>query len=160
MLRKIQPPKLCKLKDWSRKTTDGDLSKANFLPEDSLAISHVVSSADNCLGSDCPDFNGCFVAKARKQAVESDIIVVNHHLLMADLALKEDGFGELLPHADAYVIDEAHQLPDVASLFFGESLTTRQLNEFSRDCELAYQTDARDCKELDSCAKQLDKATG
>ena len=87
----------------------------------------VTSTRENCLGAECPKFDDCFVLAARREAQAADIVVVNHYLLMADLVLKEEGFGDLLPGADAIVIDEAHQLPDVAAQFLGYSVSTRQL---------------------------------
>ncbi|MEE4245373.1 MAG: ATP-dependent DNA helicase [Kangiellaceae bacterium] len=150
---------LVKVKHWSESTQDGDLSTVNFLTDDSAIKPYITSNADNCLGGECDHYQQCFVARARKQALEADIIVVNHHLLMADLVLKEDGFGELLPKVDAYIVDEAHQLPDVASTFFGKSLSSRQLNELSKDCILEYLSDSKDCRELKDLAEQLEKIT-
>jgi hypothetical protein len=94
----------------------------------------VTSTAENCLGSECPFWEECFVVQARQRAQSADIVVVNHHLLLADLALKQEGFGEILPGAQAFVIDEAHQLPELAANFFGESFGMRQLQELARDC--------------------------
>ncbi len=148
---------MVKIRNWSEKTTDGDLSQTTFLSDDAQALPLVTSTADNCLGSDCGYYNECYVARARKHAMESDIVVINHHLLMADLVLKEDGFGELLPRADAYVVDEAHQLPDVASAFFGQNLSSRQLMELARDCVIAYHSDASDCIDLRRLAESLEK---
>lgn len=150
---------IVKIRQWSETTKDGDLSQVNFLQDDSSALPFVTSTADNCLGNDCPSFSDCFVAKARRHAMDSDIIVINHHLLMADLVLKEDGFGELLPKADAYIIDEAHQLPDVASVFFGQNLSSRQLMELSRDCLLAYHAEAKDCSDIKLYADTVEKQT-
>jgi len=93
----------------------------------------VTSTRENCLGSECPVFDECFVLAARREAQAADIVVVNHYLLMADLVLKEEGFGDLLPGADAIVIDEAHQLPDVAAQFLGYSVSTRQLSAIAKD---------------------------
>ena len=156
--RRQTAEQLITVRDWSEKTVEGDLSQAHFLQDDAAVIPFVTSSAENCLGSDCPDFQKCFVAQARRNAIDADLVVVNHHLLMADLVLKEDGFGELLPHADHFILDEAHQLPDVASLFFGQSLSTRKINDLTRDCELAYHSQANDCIELQQFAQQLSKA--
>jgi ATP-dependent DNA helicase DinG len=142
---------------WSAKTTDGDLSQTTFLTDDAAALPLVTSTAENCLGTDCAYYNECFVARARKQAMEADIVVINHHLLMADLVLKEDGFGELLPRVDAYIVDEAHQLPEVASIFFGQNLSSRQLMELARDSVIAFHSDASDCKELKQAAESLEK---
>ncbi|NVJ50793.1 MAG: ATP-dependent DNA helicase [Gammaproteobacteria bacterium] len=149
---------MLKIREWSRKTKDGDLTQLNSVAEDSMAFAFVTSTAENCLGSECPMFSDCFVAKARKHAMESDIVIINQHLLMADIALKRDGFGELLPRADAYIIDEAHQLPDVATLFFGQALSLRQINELCRDCEQQYRTELTDCSELSEGAAKLEKA--
>jgi ATP-dependent DNA helicase DinG len=148
---------MVKIHHWSEKTRDGDLNNTPFLADDASAIPLVTSTAENCLGTDCSYYSECFVARARKQAMEADIVVINHHLLMADLVLKEDGFGELLPRADAFIIDEAHQLPDVASMFFGENLSSRQIMELARDSVLAFHSDAADCKELKLGAESLEK---
>ena len=94
----------------------------------------VTSTNDNCLGTDCPFWGDCFVVQARQRAQSADIVVVNHHLLLADLALKQEGFGEILPGAQAFVIDEAHQLPELAANFFGESFGMRPMQELARDC--------------------------
>jgi ATP-dependent DNA helicase DinG len=96
------------------------------IPEDAPVWGRVTSNADNCLGQECPEFQRCHVVKARREAMKADVVVVNHHLLLADLALKEEGFGELLPGVDAVVVDEAHQLPEIAARFFGVSVGTRQ----------------------------------
>ncbi|WP_457095538.1 ATP-dependent DNA helicase [Lysobacter sp. P5_B9] len=118
---------------WSGRTRMGDLSELDALPEDSPLLPMVTSTADNCLGSECPFFADCFVVQARQRAQAADVVVVNHHLLLADLALKQEGFGEILPGAQAFVVDEAHQLPDLAAQFFGEALSARPLVELARD---------------------------
>lgn len=118
---------------WSTATRQGDLAELHDLPEDSGLLGQITSTAENCLGSDCPFWADCFVVKARQQAQAADLVVVNHHLLLADLALKQEGFGEILPGAQVFVIDEAHQLPDLAQQFFGENLSSRQLSELGRD---------------------------
>ena len=116
----------------------GDISEVN-IPDESLRVqSGVVSTRDNCLGSDCPHISKCFVLKARKKALAAEVVVVNHHLFFADLALKQDGFGELLPECDVVVFDEAHQVADVATQFFGSSVSTSQLNELLRDLRYGY----------------------
>lgn len=112
---------------------DGDIAGIDFVAEDSSLWPQVTSTPDNCLGSECPFYGECFVAKARARAQAADLVVVNHHLLFADLALKREGFGEILPGAHAFVIDEAHQLPELATRFFGSSLSARQLQELGRD---------------------------
>src|SRR5690554_3899445 len=118
---------------WGGRTRMGDLAELESLPEDSPLLPLVSSTADNCLGSDCPFWGECFVVQARQRAQEADVVVVNHHLLLADLALKQEGFGEILPGAEAFVVDEAHQLPELAAQFFGEGLSARPLVELARD---------------------------
>ncbi len=112
---------------WSNQTIDGDISTCVSVAEDSQAWPLVTSTNDNCLGSDCPMYKDCFVVKARKKAMDADVVVVNHHLFLADMVVKESGFGELIPEADVMIFDEAHQLPDIASQYFGQSLSSRQL---------------------------------
>jgi len=144
---------------WSGRTRLGDLAELEALPEDSPLWPMVTSTADNCLGSECPLWNECFVVQARQRAQSADLVVVNHHLLLADLALKQEGFGEILPGAQAFVVDEAHQLPELAAQFFGESLSARPLVELARDT-------LAECKEvpgalaaLQQPARELEHAT-
>ena len=118
---------------WGKRTRRGDLAEIADLPEDSPIRGLVTSTVENCLGSECPFWQDCFVVKARAEAQAADLVVINHHLLLADLAIKEEGFGEILPGASAFVLDEAHQLPDLASQFFGESVSARMLVDLSRD---------------------------
>ena len=119
--------------DWSARTADGDLSIAGVVGEDSGLMPFVTSTADNCLGSECPEFDECFVANARREAQDADIVVVNHHLLFADMAIKQSGFGEVLPGAGAFIVDEAHQAPETASRFFSTTLSARQVQDLCRD---------------------------
>ncbi|MCX7116726.1 MAG: ATP-dependent DNA helicase [Legionellales bacterium] len=112
--------KLAQLKDGER----GELPE---ISEDSPVWPFVTSTVDNCLGTDCPNHQTCFLVKARKRALEADLVVINHHLFFADSRLKEEGFGELLPGVDVVVFDEAHQLADIAAQFHGERVGTRQL---------------------------------
>jgi ATP-dependent DNA helicase DinG len=118
--------RLAKIREWARVTTTGEIAEVPGIPEDAPVWGRVTSNADNCLGQDCPEFQRCHVVKARREALKADVVVVNHHLLLADLALKEEGFGELLPGADAVVVDEAHQLPEIAARFFSVGAGTRQ----------------------------------
>ncbi|HTA64994.1 MAG TPA: ATP-dependent DNA helicase [Xanthomonadaceae bacterium] len=118
---------------WSARTKRGDLAELADMPEDSPLWPLITSTAENCLGSECPFWSECFVVKARAEAQAADIVVVNHHLLLADLAIKQEGFGEILPGANAFVLDEAHQLPELAAQFFGEAVSARQLNDLARD---------------------------
>ena len=121
------------VEDWSRHTRSGDMAELEALPEDSPLLPQVTSNAENCLGTACPSWSECFVVRARQRAQAADLVVVNHHLLLADLALKEEGFGEILPGAQAFVVDEAHQLPELAAQFFGEGTSMRALVEVGAD---------------------------
>jgi len=119
--------------DWSAQTVDGDMSLAAVVSEESGLLPLVTSTTDNCLGSECPQFEDCYVARARREAQDADIVVVNHHLLFADMAIKQSGFGEVLPGAAAFIVDEAHQAPETASQFFSVTFSARQVNELCRD---------------------------
>ncbi len=119
--------------DWSTRSSDGDLSLAPVLSEASGLLPLVTSTTDNCLGAECPRFEQCFVVLARRQAQAADMVVVNHHLLFADMAIKQSGFGEVLPGAAAFIIDEAHQAPETASRFFSMTLSARQIEDLCRD---------------------------
>jgi ATP-dependent DNA helicase DinG len=118
--------RLAKIQAWAAVTTSGEIAEVPGIPEDAPTWGRVTSNADNCLGQECPELQRCHVVKARREAMKAEVVVVNHHLLLADLALKEEGFGELLPGVDAVVVDEAHQLPEIAARFFGVSVGTRQ----------------------------------
>ena len=125
----------------------GDRSEAPGIAEDAPAWAKATSTRENCLGQDCPDLRECFVFKARQAALEADLVVVNHHLLCADLALRDEGVADLLPTAQAIIFDEAHQLPEVANQFFGRSVSSRQLIDLTRDAlreGLATAADAAD----------------
>ena len=119
--------------DWSARTTDGDLSISGVISEDSGLLPLVTSTTDNCMGSECPQFEDCFVARARREAQDADVVVVNHHLLFADMAIKQSGFGEVLPGASAFIVDEAHQAPETATRFFSVSISAKQVNDLCRD---------------------------
>jgi ATP-dependent DNA helicase DinG len=121
------------IRQWAPASKDGDLSISSVIAEDSELWPLVTSTTDNCLGSDCPDFEACFVAHARREAQDADVVVVNHHLLFADMAIKHSGFGEVLPGAEVFVVDEAHQAPETASQFFSTSLSVRQVSDLCRD---------------------------
>ncbi len=118
---------LHEVRGWRHRTLTGDRAELIEVAEDSGIWPLVTSTADNCLGSECPVYQKCHVVKARRAAQEADLVVVNHHLLLADLAMKEEGFIEFLPGADAIILDEAHQIPDLAAQFFGTSLGSREL---------------------------------
>jgi ATP-dependent DNA helicase DinG len=124
---------LSAVRSYAVKTRDGDITYCSEVKEDSQLWPLVTSTADNCLGQECPFYGECFVVKARRAAMEADIVVVNHHLLFADMAIKEEGFGEVLPGAQVFVLDEAHQLAEAATLFFGYTVSFRSLSELARD---------------------------
>ncbi|MGA9423338.1 MAG: ATP-dependent DNA helicase, partial [Rhodanobacteraceae bacterium] len=128
-----QVSQLQRMRSWSKQTASGDRAELADVAETSPLWPRTTSTIENCLGSECPFFADCFVVKARRAAQEADIVVVNHHLLFADLAMKQEGFGEILPGAHAFVLDEAHQIPDLAGQFFSVSLTSRQLGDLARD---------------------------
>ncbi|WP_328594641.1 ATP-dependent DNA helicase [Alcanivorax sediminis] len=119
---------------WAGRTRTGDIAELQQLPEDAPIWPWVTSTADNCLGTDCPSYQECPLMNARKEAQEADLVVVNHHLFFADAALRGSGAGmELLPSANTVIFDEAHQLPEIAAAFFGDTLSTRQVQELGRD---------------------------
>jgi len=125
------------LAEWAAASEHGDIAEFTGLGEDALLWKRVTSTADNCLGGQCPDFKRCFVMKARKRAMQAGVVVVNHHLFFSDLTLKSDGFGELLPQHDAVVFDEAHHVAAVASDFFGFSVSTAQIADLLEDAHAA-----------------------
>jgi ATP-dependent DNA helicase DinG len=150
---------LAEVAKWSLQTESGDIAELSTVPEDSEVWPRVTSTIENCLGMECPDYSDCHVIKARKTAQEADVVIINHHLFCADMSLKEEGFGELLPSANAVILDEAHQLPEVASNFFGQSLSSRQILELARDTIAEQLNDAPDMQSLKDTAGQLDKAS-
>ncbi len=149
---------LSEVNEWSKLTQSGDISELTSIAEDSYVWPMVTSTADNCLGGECESWEKCFIVNARKEAQAADVVVINHHLLLADMTLKNEGFAELLPAADAFVIDEAHQLYDVAARFFGDTVSSRQLISLARDTIAEQVNDASDMVELRDYAEQLEKA--
>jgi len=129
------------LENWSAMTSYGEIAEVAELDEQDPIWRQVTSTSDNCLGNDCPDFKACYVNKARQRAIKAQVVVVNHHLFFSDASLKEQGFGELLPNYDVVIFDEAHQLPDVATRFFGFAISTFQLAELCRDILVAEAKD-------------------
>ncbi|HEY4445456.1 MAG TPA: ATP-dependent DNA helicase [Steroidobacteraceae bacterium] len=124
---------LARISRWAATTKAGDLAELTDLPEQSSVWPQITSTRENCLGTECPQFSRCHVFEARRNAQAADIVVVNHHLLLADLALKDEGFGDLLPGAEAVILDEAHQVPDIAAQFFGQVWSVRQVQLLMRD---------------------------
>ncbi len=146
------------IKNFAENTKTGDKSELTDVPENATIWPSVTSTRDNCLGADCNFYKECFVMEARKQALAADVVVVNHHLFFADVMLRDEGVAELLPSANTVIFDEAHQLPEVAGLFFGEDVSTSQLIELARDCTAAHLSLARDCVELGEAIPLLEKA--
>jgi len=124
---------LSRIRAWAGRTQSGDIGEMSEVSEDSPVWPRVTSTPENCLGSQCRDYNDCYVNRARREALAADVLVVNHHLFFADLALREEGFAQLLPGVQAVIFDEAHQLPEIASNFLGINLSSQQLLNLCRD---------------------------
>ncbi|MBI4807813.1 MAG: ATP-dependent DNA helicase [Nitrosomonadales bacterium] len=150
---------LAKIVNYAKMTQSGDKSGLADVPENAPIWMHVTSTRDNCLGQECPQHTECFVLKARKEAMEADVVVVNHHLFFADVMLRDEGVAELLPACNTVIFDEAHQLPETASLFFGESLSTSQLFDLSQDSRIEALSNAKDFAALPVACDELDKAS-
>ncbi|MDF9393111.1 MULTISPECIES: ATP-dependent DNA helicase [Methylococcus] len=144
-----------RIRRWAKTTRSGDVAEVSDVPEASPLWRSVTSTAENCLGQDCPLYGDCPVVQARKAAQEAQIIVINHHLLWADWAVKTDGFGDLLPEADVIIIDEAHQFGETATQFLGVSLSSRQLGELADDTLIERTKDAPDMGGLADAATLL-----
>ena len=136
----------------------GDRADLAAVPEDAPVWQHATSTRENCLGQDCPNYKDCFVMRARKNALAADVVVVNHHLFFADVALRDEGISELLPSCNTVIFDEAHQLPATARLFFGETASSAQLIELARDARMELRSAGGASPELDGIAGKLDKA--
>jgi len=149
---------LPKIVAFARASERGDRAELSDVPENAAIWPLVTSTRDNCLGQNCPHHNECFVMKARKEALDADVVVVNHHLFFADVMLRDEGVAELLPNCNTVILDEAHQLPDTATLFFGEQVGAGQLAELARDAEIAARTAARDVPHLPDAASELGPA--
>jgi len=143
---------------FARTSKTGDRGSLTEVPEDAAVWPLVTSTRDNCLGSECPRYKDCFVMEARKQALAADVVVVNHHLFFADLMLRDEGVSELLPACNTVIFDEAHQLPETASLFFGRSVSTAQMIELARDVRVEAAAAAKDFAPLPEAAVAVDRA--
>jgi ATP-dependent DNA helicase DinG len=143
---------------FARTSKTGDRGSLTEVPEDAAVWPLVTSTRDNCLGSECPRYKDCFVMEARKQALAADVVVVNHHLFFADLMLRDEGVSELLPACNTVIFDEAHQLPETASLFFGRSVSTAQMIELARDVRMESAASAKDFAPLPDAAVAVDRA--
>ncbi|KPK26055.1 MAG: helicase [Betaproteobacteria bacterium SG8_40] len=157
-LSRDDPVHLARIDSFARTSLSGDRSALADVPEDAPIWPMVTSTRDNCLGGECPHHSKCFVLEARKQALEADVVVVNHHLFFADVVLRDEGVGELLPACNTVIFDEAHQLPETASLFFGDHVSTNQLVELGRDIRLEVAADAGDAAALQEQAQAVEKA--
>ena len=149
---------LRKIARFAERTKTGDRAECVDVPEDSGAWAVATSTRENCLGQECPHAKGCFVMAARLDALMADVVVVNHHLFFADVMLKDEGMGELLPACNAVIFDEAHQLPEIAGLFFGEALSTTQLLDLARDSRNEGIVSAKDYLPLQDAAAGLEKS--
>lgn len=145
----------------------GDRAEAPGIAEDAPAWSMATSTRDNCLGQECEHIDDCFVFRARRKALQADVVVINHHLFCADMALRDDGVSEILPAAHVLIFDEAHQLPETATNFFGHNVSSRQVIDFSRDCQRIGRADAPDggdwielTGQLEQCLRELRLAAG
>jgi ATP-dependent DNA helicase DinG len=149
---------LGKIKHYAKVSDSGDKGGLADVPENAPIWMHVTSTRDNCLGQECPNHKECFVLKARSEAMKADIVVVNHHLFFADVMLRDEGVAELLPACNTVIFDEAHQLPETASLFFGESISTTLLLDLARDTRIEAAASAKDFAPLPKACDELDKA--
>ncbi|KVD15369.1 helicase [Burkholderia ubonensis] len=143
---------------FAKVTRSGDKAELASVPENAPVWSMVTSTRDNCLGQECPHYKDCFVMQARREAQQADIVVVNHHLFFADIMLRDTGMAELLPNANTIIFDEAHQLPETATLFFGETLSTTQILELARDTVAEGLSHARDAVEWVKLGGALERA--
>jgi len=146
------------IENYARRSKTGDKSGLHKVPENAAIWQQVTSTRENCLGSDCPDYKQCFVMEARKKALLSDIVVVNHHLFFADVMLRDEGVSELLPACNTVIFDEAHQLPETASLFFGETVSTSQLLVLARDTTIEAIQHIKDFTQLPEAIASMEKA--
>ena len=143
---------------FAKVTRSGDKAELASVPETAPVWSMVTSTRDNCLGQECPHYKECFVMQARREAQQADVVVVNHHLFFADIMLRDTGMAELLPNANTIIFDEAHQLPETATLFFGETLSTTQILELARDTVAEGLSHARDAVEWVKLGGALERA--
>lgn len=157
-LKKESLAQLADVQQWAMHTEHGDMDELSHIPDDASVRSIVTSTTENCLGQECDFYEECHLFKARKRAGNADVLVVNHHLFFADLSLREQGFGKLLPAADAVIFDEAHQLPDLASSFFSQTLSSRQMLELCSDSNAGYFEEAADLPEFLPVLSKFEKS--
>ena len=151
--------KIQTIREWSQVTRTGEIAEVNSIGEGDPVWPAVTSTVENCLGSECPSYQDCHVFKARRKAQKADVVIVNHHLFFSDLTLKQEGFGELLPQADACILDEAHQLPELASDFLATTTTSRQLRNLGEDVIAAQLEEAPESGAVRELVSAMQKAT-
>jgi ATP-dependent DNA helicase DinG len=127
--------------EWRRETETGDRAELENLPEDLPIWKEIAASSENCIGAECPQYNDCFVTRMRQRAAEADVVIVNHHLLCADAAVRQSDYGEVIPDCRYAVVDEAHQLEDVATQYFGIAVSNYRLDDVAHDVERAVAAD-------------------
>jgi ATP-dependent DNA helicase DinG len=149
---------LQRIERFAVRSTTGDRADLADVPEDAPIWAQATSTRDNCLGQGCPDYGDCFVMRARRNALAADVVVINHHLFFADVVLRDEGIAELLPACNTLIFDEAHQLPETARLFFGDSLSSSQVVELARDARAELRSAGGASPELEALANRLDKA--
>jgi len=142
--------------EWAGRTETGDRAELQDLPEDVAFWSEVAATAETCLGAECPRYEECFVTRMRQRAAEADVVIVNHHLLCADAAVRQSNFGEVIPACSRAILDEAHQLEDVATQYFGLSISTYRVEELARDAERLVASGRDDRKTRDQVARAVE----
>ena len=143
------------IQEWARATTTGDRAEIRDLPEDVALWKEISAEADVCLGTECPRYGDCFVTQMRQRAAESDVVIVNHHLLCADAAVRQSAYGEVIPSCATLVVDEAHQLEDVATQYFGVSFSSYRVDDLVRDSEHMLAASSFDLRQTDAIATAL-----
>jgi ATP-dependent DNA helicase DinG len=145
------------IQEWSGRTETGDRAELEDLPEDLAFWNEVSATAETCLGTECPRYDDCFVTRMRQRAAEADVVIVNHHLLCADAAVRQNAFGEVIPACSNAIIDEAHQLEDVATQYFGYSVSTYRFDELARDVERLAKSGGLDRVDADEISKAVER---
>ncbi|MCY4642884.1 MAG: ATP-dependent DNA helicase [Gammaproteobacteria bacterium] len=145
------------IQDWSLVTRTGEIAEVNSIGEGDPVWPSVTSTVENCLGSECPSYQQCHVVKARRKALQADVVIINHHLFFSDLTLKQEGFGDLLPQADAFILDEAHQLPELASTFLATTTSSRQLKSLGDDVIAAQLEEAPESDDVREIIRSVQK---
>ncbi len=145
------------VRDWAYKSATGDRAELAELPDNVSFWRHIDARSDICIGQKCPDYDACFITKARQQALESEIIIVNHHLFFADLALRDKEWGQVLPDYGAVIFDEAHQIEDIAAQYFGASVSNYQLDDLLNDISRLAIADVDSAREITKVSARLAK---